>query len=635
MNIKINGYKNIIDLDYVITDKKSNVLYGLSGSGKSSISEALLNDDNPLNKTINFIGDKIVEINGDNPNEYKVNIFNEEKLNTYLIDKENRNSNLFTILIDDDNEFKKMKLKLLMEISSIKSVIKSYDNSFLELSKLQKKMGADLASNKNQLKPASPISRIKKQLTSIANSNIYKEINSLDKKYFDWLVNGTGFSQFDSNKCPFCDKKMNQKLKNKYEKFSEFDTKSISGLQLTIEETSMLGVSVSHSLKSIEQVEKRLIAMGIALREFSLIKAQIEELDEENVVTLKPLTMSNESFQFFKSLKNEISSVNKRLININNMYQIMKENTKKLLNRKVVYINDLLKNFGLPYAVKAEYKNSRIDKYVLFHINDATEVDRTDSLSYGEKRVFSLIMFVLEEIKKDSDLIIFDDPVSSYDDSRKFSIFNFIINSLKGKTVLILSHEQTFAKFATHSKQTNLIGDVSYFENYDGIPHNVKITKKDFNEIEKYIIERIIGSTSYMQKIVNLRYYYEIKRTNYVYAYLSDIVHRKVIKARYAAGKTENDVLTKIQQDHGIMLPVFNNSIYNQLDISAFEFIEKAFIIRELSSTKLNRRLYSELSYYIHLNGKELITLDPYKFKCVSKYVYEAVNGLPLIIDYV
>lgn len=634
MKIKIKGYKNIIDLDYVITDKKTNVLYGLSGSGKSSISEALMNDENPLNKTINYSGNKIVEINGANPESYKITIFNESKVDNYLIDKENRNSNIFTILVDDDNEFQKMKSKLVLEISKIKAVLYRYDKIYTDLSNLQKKTGAELSVNKNQLKPASPINKIKKQLTSIANSNIYKEISGLNKKYFDWLVSGTEFPQFDTNACPFCEKKMNQKLKNKYKKYSVFDSKSVSGLQLSSAETAVLGVSVKHTLRSINQVEKRLINIGVALREFNVIKSQIEELDEENINTLKPLTMSEESFLFFKGLKREIKKINKRIIDINVIYQEMKTNTKLLLSGKVVYVNNLLKNFGLPYAIKAEYKKARIDSYVLYHIDDKTEIDRTESLSYGEKRIFALIMFILEEIKGNSDLIIFDDPVSSYDDSRKFSIFNFIINNLKNKTLLIFSHEQSFAKFSTHSKQLDLIGDVSYFENYDGTPRSVKITKNDFNNIEKYIRERIIKSTTYIQTIVNLRYYYEIKKTNFVYSYLSDIIHRKPIKVTYATKKTEHDVLMKIKKDHGILLPKFNDSYYNQLDVSNFEFIEKALIMRELSTTKENRRLHSELSYYIHLNGKELITLDPYKFKCVSKYVYDAVNALPKHIEY-
>ena len=54
MKIKISGYKNLKNLDFEIEDKKINMIFGMSGCGKSSIANALKHVDLERNKTVNF-----------------------------------------------------------------------------------------------------------------------------------------------------------------------------------------------------------------------------------------------------------------------------------------------------------------------------------------------------------------------------------------------------------------------------------------------------------------------------------------------------------------------------------------------------------------------------------------------------
>ena len=44
MEIKLHNYKNIDELNVDFLDNKINFVYGLSGSGKSSICEAIIDD---------------------------------------------------------------------------------------------------------------------------------------------------------------------------------------------------------------------------------------------------------------------------------------------------------------------------------------------------------------------------------------------------------------------------------------------------------------------------------------------------------------------------------------------------------------------------------------------------------------
>jgi len=51
MKIIVNNYKNIINFEVVIIDQQFNIIYGLSGSGKSAISEVF---NEPSEKTNHY-----------------------------------------------------------------------------------------------------------------------------------------------------------------------------------------------------------------------------------------------------------------------------------------------------------------------------------------------------------------------------------------------------------------------------------------------------------------------------------------------------------------------------------------------------------------------------------------------------
>ena len=55
MNIEISGYKSIEKCNLDITDNKINMIFGMSGSGKSSIASALSKKNIERNRTIGKI----------------------------------------------------------------------------------------------------------------------------------------------------------------------------------------------------------------------------------------------------------------------------------------------------------------------------------------------------------------------------------------------------------------------------------------------------------------------------------------------------------------------------------------------------------------------------------------------------
>lgn len=630
MKIEIKGFKNVVDVICEIPNGKLSTIFGLSGSGKSAISDALSKDPSELNKTINFTGNQIALIDGKVVPKEKISVYNEDSLKLFLTDFASRNNQVYSVFVDDENEFQDAREKLNRTIEELKKNLNISENQYSKYKILQRKLGADLSTKNGapiaKLKPSNSISKVKKSLKTVADTNLFREISTLDIDAFEWLLGGIKTSQFNNGRCPFCDKILNKKITKKYLKYKGFDSKSINNIKLDKEDQNLINHFIEHSIKSVDTLESKMIDVALAINQFDKVKEQINMLEDNDFLGFTEIIDSKELFKFFPNLKKPISTINLRIEKINKEYQDMKIKTKSILGRNVDKVNFLLESFGIPYQIEATYKQSRIDKYVVYHKEDSSKIDRSEMMSEGEKKILSLILFVVKNKKENQKLIIFDDPVSSYDNSKRFSIFNWILNELSTKTVLIMSHDQSFAKFAVNSSQQKLIGKTLYFENFSGITKMIDIYKSDFINIKDSIRHRIDDSSNYMQKIINLRYYEEIEKNRYIYSYLSDILHRTPIKSLYYKRKNEEQIIEEIEAKYGIKLPKFDSTLYLNIDTSSFEYLEKIFLLRDLSAIKNDNRLISELSYHIHLNGRELSSLDPYRFTCISKYLYEKVN---------
>lgn len=65
MHIHLENFRNISSLDLDLTDGKTNYLFGVCGSGKSSIISAISNETKPEDTTVGKTGSEtIVEITG-------------------------------------------------------------------------------------------------------------------------------------------------------------------------------------------------------------------------------------------------------------------------------------------------------------------------------------------------------------------------------------------------------------------------------------------------------------------------------------------------------------------------------------------------------------------------------------------
>ena len=619
MKINIEGYKNIEKLEYELVDNKLNVLIGISGSGKSSISGALLNEDVKFNKKINYGGEFIAKL--DNP--YVVNdisIFSESYIDKYLF-QATRNDNIFNVLIDNEGEYVLARANLDNRLASINDIILKYQNTYNELTTTQKQLGVSLTSN-NKIKATSTISKMKTSIKSLGNKKIYKKISDMDPNKARWMVQGESY--IEDSICPYCGKSLNAKKEHELHLYKHVDMVNYEKINLSVEQMKYFSLSgITLTLIGLDRLEQETIEMGLALKEFERISKSIDEIYDTNFNLEKVEFNYNElMFKYFPELKPEIQKLQKHVDKLKKNISDANDNTKKILSRKINSINNLINQFGIPYAIEAEYKKSKIKSYKLYHIEDISKNQREISLSSGERKVISLIFFIMENVASNKKLIIFDDPVSSYDENRRFSIFKHILTSLKDKTVLILSHDQSFAKFAVNI-QSKSIGHVDYFDNYGKINIS-RITGQDFSNITSYIEQRIRQSSNYMQKIINLRFFYEINRVQDVYTYLSKIVHKVDVRDWLRnKGIMEQTLIDKINERFNINLELFDENNYRNIDTSNFTLLEKILLLREKTKST---RVKDEISNHIHLNSKLAISLNPYVYSFCSNFVFKSVE---------
>jgi recombinational DNA repair ATPase RecF len=109
MDIQINNFKNISELTLQIDDKKVNFLFGISGSGKSSVCDAIMKKDTESNLKI---GRKIEElkvlVNGKEPNAEEFEVFSMDSIKDYVIN-DLPNKKGYEIIVQDDSKIKEIQ----------------------------------------------------------------------------------------------------------------------------------------------------------------------------------------------------------------------------------------------------------------------------------------------------------------------------------------------------------------------------------------------------------------------------------------------------------------------------------------------------------------------------------------------
>ena len=135
MKICIKGYKNLENLELDLTDNKINMIFGMSGSGKSSISGALNDDECERNKTFGLDIEQLISVN-DNTELPLISSYNKKTISEYVIEK--NNDEVYQIFIDSETDVKKAEKSLSQMVANAENALMMSREKYNLLSNIKK-----------------------------------------------------------------------------------------------------------------------------------------------------------------------------------------------------------------------------------------------------------------------------------------------------------------------------------------------------------------------------------------------------------------------------------------------------------------------------------------------------------------
>ena len=648
MKIHIKNYNNIKDLKYLVEDHKINFLIGNSGSGKSSIAKALSKEDIELHIPFNNPSlVPVIEVDDNAEFITKASVFDESYMSNILIQKNNARD-IYSILIDDENQLDELRNEYIKAINPLSDVKDKLYELKRNIADLKRDLKIAYSSKNGNYKSDCTIRKFQENVEQ--NNTDYVKYKHYDSRRIKWFSDGTKFSDYENGKCPFCNRKLSDSRKVTVEKIKVFDAKTYEKINsknnifvaLGLPQPNWVNKSevnrFNKQLKEILDLEDEILC-GIkyieAVMDADIVFSnRVERL--KTSPTLKRLYPEiAESFEVFNSNYKEIRACLGRI----------KGESNKLIRTNIKIINEQLEHLGVNYLFKKVTvdENKKEASFIIVHKYDsATDKDRESSLSYGEKNLIGLVLFLCAHSK--DDLVIIDDPAGSYDEYRRKVIFDMCYDFIgHNTTAIVISHDPVFAKFAVlrnRLKRDLRTGSIDLLENYDcsEIKH---ISEKDFKPLKEFIeyhITELSPTEMTYQLASNLRVYYEDekrkKEGSIIYGYLSAVIHRTdketIIEQLIEKDYTEKKILQAISKKFDIkptLSPLSNNYV-KEINTDGMTNFEKIIYLRENCSGNGSKRIRDELGNIIHLNNTYFICLNPYKFNYYSEFVHHKICEL-------
>lgn len=570
--VKIFNCNNIEEGIVSIEDNKLNLKYAFNGTGKSTISKAIvakiMNNQPELEslKPFKFHGQVtgIPVIEGLD-RYHSIEIFNDDYVEQYVFQSDELIKGSFEIFIktpDYDNHMKRIEelIKNIHDtfnddeqlnklISDLEELIKSFGNAkggYSASSALGKGLGK-----------GNKLSNIPDEISQYSP---FLKRSDINVPWLKWQKEGLDY-QVDDDICPYCATGIAAK-KDKIQKVSEsFDSTIIKNLNSILSVFSTFKSYFSEeSNNKIEEISKNIAGISTEQKNYlKEIKDQAVAL-RQKLVDLRNLgfvslnnagqvsnTIENQKIDIsylshfdspvIKEKTNQINqSVDKVLEKVGQLQGEVAQQRNHIRDTIRIYnteINNFLLSAGYNYHVSIESDNEKY-KLKLYH-NDCDEAipGNEPHLSYGERNAFALALFMYGALHNNPDLVILDDPISSFDGNKKFAIINMLFmgsNSFKDKTVLLLTHE------------FGLVIDLIYNFKYKILPTPIahflsmnsgKLTEKEIvkDNIKSFVQianDKFCSSIDIINKLIYLRRLLELNADkNLEWNLLSSLFHKK------------------------------------------------------------------------------------------------------------
>jgi energy-coupling factor transporter ATP-binding protein EcfA2 len=683
MELEIKNCKNIESGKLTILENQLNIRYGANGTGKSTLAmaiESLYNHD-LITKMKPFsnaeLEPKVELLEGVLPDSVK--IFNEDYISNHLFIDSSvlDDKRVYEVLIKDTSLDTK-KEALLSLFSDIKELCSKKEiTSFI--SKINS-MKSDLTMNneKDKINGTSKVIKALKDGNCYIADNIpeslsdYQDLLVSEKRvqWIEWFNNGHDFSDNcrEDLKDSFSDvkkeissryKKANVKnitsflneLGNNVVDLNESTKQLISdkinnpdGLQTDDTEIITIYASLYTLIETLEKL--------CSLSEYDLLnEGETEKLLNDFLSTFNEIDFikNNELIQILKSLKIKIEELNSKKTDYLKNKGIFDTAIKSKVNNSKKQINDFMQSAGIPYEIDFIDEKTKNPRVVLKHTNsDVSNI--LESLSFGEKNAFALMMFLMDVISENTQFIILDDPISSFDENKKYALMHALFlndedKCLKNRTVLMLTHDFTPIIDLTYVKKFDNI-NAKYLQLSENILTEHPITDCHIKNVVQVSKDMSLNHEKpLLSRLIEHRRYLELTKNNDDYQY--DLISSVLKLKNVPQIKDNQGRFVDFTEDQ---INVACNKIKSELDFSDFIYdevltclndkdylidtfddatdFEKINILRILSKAVNDKVGDDVLRKFIlesyHIENTMTFQLDPEAFNTVPYYIISA-----------
>ena len=485
--VTIQNCNSIDRADICIRKGSLNIKYGPNGLGKSTIAKAIVSqirNDGTLTELVPFknrgkVGTAQPMVDGIQDLKSAL-VFDEDYVNQFAFQQDEVVKNSFDIFIKTP-EYDALSLEIETLFSGIKKEFTDsveIEQTTRDLKELRDAFGT---SNKDGSIPKSS-----KLLKAYGSGNKIENIPEALKpfelfikseqpsKWIGWQIKGNDFLKLGDT-CPYCATALPEESQKEtaLAVAKEYDATTIGHLNTLKAIIERLGKYFSDKCQeNLEKITKAKIELTAPEKSFlSSLNNDIEalivqldglstisffslrdadDIDEKKLLLLKiDLGMidkldSQETRNVTDPINAQLHALVERVGTLKGSINKHKARIKKNIEANQDSINGFLKSAGYKYSVEII---PELDSYKmkLIHQDSDGHIDMASKyLSYGEKNVFALVLFMHQVLSENPDIIILDDPISSFDKNKKFAILHELFRgkaSLRDRTTLMLTHD--------------------------------------------------------------------------------------------------------------------------------------------------------------------------------------------------
>ena len=584
-NIQIHNCNNIKNGTVRIEPNKLNIKYGINGTGKTTIANAIkysVKEDKLQDLQSYYSTDKAsIEVS---PKFNKILVFNEEFINQVVFVEDEVIENSFEVFLKTpDYEAKKRQLdehlKILREIVVEDSEIVDLKNKLMTINGKFSRTSTGKLSTTGVLKSLLSKQNLYNIPTELESYRPFIENADNNIAWIDWVNKGEAFDNIDC--CPYCSEGLKENHIQKKEIFKKtYKKKDSQNLKEILELVQELKEFISDEkyndlikyIKSETPDDVIKMIVGKLTTELDLLISRFDAISDfgrKNIAMadisgieqqISHMEIPVDIFEIFRGEKllNIFSRINEKIVQLKGEVSSLKKEMGELkglllatINASQMDINDFLKTAGINYEIEIRAEDETNSKTILkqcFSDEKSNVENIREHLSWGEKNAFSLILFMYYAHMQNSDLIILDDPVSSFDSNKKYAILHRMFKnmgkqqiSLLDKTVLLLTHDfEPITDFIVVGKMSKDNAVASFVWNENGIvaeqiidpEDDVCIITEEYANIARKSDINIVSRVAFLRKLCELNG--RQGEWGEAYEILSCLVHASGIRRKLA-----------------------------------------------------------------------------------------------------